>query len=98
MLHRFIALSLSEYNDANITGSCQSLIRSCNQNSTGLHHIDLSVLDISVVVEIRDWVNEGKRLDSHTSYTLVRCLIKKKCVDKILMPVNLPSQPGLDKI
>lgn len=30
--------------------------------------------------------------------TLVRCLIKKKCVDKILMPVNLPSQPGLDKI
>lgn len=43
-------------------------------------------------------MNEGKRLDSHTSYTQVRCLIKKKCVDKILMPVNLPSQPGFDKI
>lgn len=43
-------------------------------------------------------MNEGKRLDSYTSYTLVCCLIKKKCVDKILMPVNLPSQPGLDKI
>lgn len=57
ILHRFIALSLSEYNDANITGSCQSLIRSCNRNSTGLHHIDLSVLDISVVVEIK--INSG---------------------------------------
>lgn len=57
ILHRFIALSLSEYNDANITGSCQSLIRSCNRNSTGLHHIDLSVLDIIVVVEIK--INSG---------------------------------------
>lgn len=43
--------------DANITGSCQSLIRSRNRNSTGLHHIDLSVLDISVVVEIK--INSG---------------------------------------
>lgn len=43
-------------------------------------------------------MNEGQRLDSHTSYTLVHCFIKKKCVDKILMPVNLPSQPGFDKI
>lgn len=33
-----------------------------------------------------------------TLILLILCLIKKKCVDKILMPVNLPSQPGFDKI
>lgn len=33
-----------------------------------------------------------------TLILLILWFVKKKCVDKILMPVNLPSQPGLDKI